>query len=151
MKGFRFRLESVLKLRRHRLEQRRLELAQAQVKANHAKALATRTADALEQGNRELEKKMAEGLSGGELRDGQRGVEALAREAERAQEAAREAARAMDRAMDLALEARRDLRALETLREKALAEYRREMERRQQNELDEIGGQRAHRHRGDWA
>jgi flagellar FliJ protein len=149
MKGFQFRLEPVLRLRRHGLDRRRLDLARARVSLRAATRLRGALADALRAAQERRAVRMAEGLRAGELRELQHGVEHLLGEVSRADAAVRAAESAATQALAGVTEARRSVRALEILREKALAEHRRELERREQAELDEVAG-RSHPVGASW-
>ncbi len=138
MKGFQFRLEPVLRVRRHALEQCRLALAKARRALREA--LATRSAcDAvLREAQAICADRMAQGLPGGELRERRNALAHALGELAQAEAAAVAAEQQVTAALAAVTHARREVRALEILREKALTEYRREAARREQAELDEV-------------
>lgn len=140
MRGFRFRLEPVLGLRRHELERRRLELGRARVGLRTAVRVRHQADDALRGGQALRAERVARGVSAGELRDLERAVEHVLGERARAEASVRAAEARVAQALGAVTSARREVRALEILREKALAEHRRELARREQAELDEVGG-----------
>lgn len=139
MKGFRFRLQRVLDVRRHRLEEARRTLARARqrldVLATELRALEAQSRRAAE----EMRAELARGLAAGKLAARQEGIYCLREDAEqRTRET--EAARAeLDAARLRVIEAQRGVRTLERLRERALAAYRVGCERLERRELDEAG------------
>jgi len=144
MKGFRFRLDPVLRVRRHRLDQQRQALARARAALRGAEALAARTRACFAEAGETLAARMAAGLPAGELAGLQRRIEAWASESRRAAGAVTAARDAVARAVGAVLEAHREVRVLEGLREKRLAVWQQDLARREQAELDEVGARVHH-------
>jgi flagellar FliJ protein len=139
VRRFQFRLDPVLRVRTHELERRRTELRAAEARAREA-AEELRTARARAEARAsELGARSREGLRAGELELAQRGARRLYQQV-RAGERALAAAEARGpRARGQVREAHGRVRALELLRERALAAWVREGQRREQAELDEVG------------
>ncbi len=145
MKAFRFRLESVLGLRRFEDERARLELARAERALAEAGEQHAAWRERVRESADALGRRLAAGLPAGLLRSSAAALETLdSRVAEAADRIGAARAQLAERRRAARLAHARK-RALERLRELASAEHRRELERHAQRELDEIGSLRAGR------
>lgn len=116
---FRFRLQRILELREHELQTRRLELATAQRAETEARVALARARD--ERRERDVALRDVEGaaISTLELRARRAATEAHAAREERLVKSAHAAGRAVERARQAAVEAQRQVRVMESLRDKA--------------------------------
>jgi len=142
MKGFRFSLETVRRLRASQLEagQAELERVRNRRDAEHRSAQAAiahaREAEAT------LVRTLREGAGGQAVRSAFEAMSALRETAERALGEAREADELVDSTRLRLTDAWRRSRSLDTLRDRALGRFRREERRREQKASDEAAGRR---------
>ena len=138
MKGFRFRLERLLRLRRYEFEQARRAWLMA--KEQHSASTKARC-DLENRSNEQIESLHAHIQNGiqaskaGIVFRSLAGMQQKVSEAKQIEENARKKAQKM---REHSLKARSRMRSLELLREKTLAEFRFEQQRREQYELDEV-------------
>lgn len=149
MKGFRWRLELVLRLRGFDLERARRDLARARIQEAVLRRRADEASARTEQATLALDGRLHAGLPAWILPPATahvgvaRATAAIAsRQAERARVGAASARETVVRAWGR-------VRALERLRQEARAEYERELARREQNETEELARCRSGRAGGD--
>lgn len=139
MRGFRFRLDRVLELRRNALETRRRELVQAQIEhrslVQQAREVELRSRDAV----RRIRAELREGVPAGTLAVRQQAADRMRAAVSRAELRADESRVRVEQERVRVVGAQRATRILERLRDKALARYRVERARFEQRELDEVG------------
>ncbi len=142
MKRFVFRLESVLKLRRHELEscQRDLGIAQGEY-ARVKRAMETASIAASERAA-DLIALGKEGVCAERFGLAQLGVEQAFRSWRRDEAQLEEVATVVERVRGEVTRAHTAVRALEKLRERALERHRAECAREEMRSLDEIAGRR---------
>jgi flagellar export protein FliJ len=136
--AFRFRLQTVLRVRHRDFERTTVALAEAQravaAASDHRAACANRA----NAGVSELDTRLRQGLPATQLRTAAAGVEQLAAREREAIGQVRRARSGVSRATQEVMRARARVRALELLRERQALEHRREYERRQRREFDEV-------------
>lgn len=146
MRRFRFRLARLVRLRRQLLDVQRLELARAvrrleAIQQAHHRARTAR--QAYHAGwFRDLAGAGAKAISGDWIRRHWEWMEEGRRRELQLDVARGEAAQAVREATERTVAARRAVRALELLRERRLAAYRREAERQEAAVLDEVAAVR---------
>ena len=140
MKGFRFRLDSVRKLRAAELEAREVELDQARKRSEVERTAAAAAADRVGSAGAALVRSLASGIGGEALRSALEARETLRGAADQAARNAEEAAALEDTARENVLDAWRRNQSLETLRSRALDLWRRDVVRREQKDVDERAG-----------
>ena len=143
MKRFRFRLDTVLGVRRHELTLKRAELSRAQVEAQRIAKWLAQVGERAEQGSTTLHALAQAGIPAGEFAAGYRGAAVLLRAIGEVRTRETEALAAVGRARQAVLQAHTRVRALEKLRERAQLEYNREAARIEQAEFDEIAARRS--------
>ncbi len=143
MKGFHFRLDSLLHLRSFETERARIELSQRRQQAAAAAAAVRRTLGAIAEASSQLELQLSSGVAAAQLQLAQSGLYHLHDTAQRQTRSASKARARIAPARDAVQRAWSKQRALEILRERALSAYRKEQERREQKEFDEIAVERA--------
>ncbi len=140
MKGFRFRLDPVLGVRRHELERERLGLADSERHLADARQRSVRASARVDGISADQARRAAGGLAAPLFAAGRAGLARSLAERRRARELERVASQRVLAQRQRVAEAHRAVRALEILREKALVRGRREGERREQRDLDEVAG-----------
>jgi len=140
MKGFRFRLDSVRKLRAAELEARRVELERARKRSEAERSAADAAADRVRSADAALVRSLGSGIGGEALRSALEAREMLRRAADQAGRNAQEAVASEDAARQSVLDAWRRLRSLEMLRSQAFDLWRRDEMRREQKDSDELAG-----------
>ncbi len=140
MNRFQFRLDPVLRVRGHELERLRAALQAAEARVRQAAEELRAGRARAEQNAHELGARSRTGLRAGELEVAQRGARRLYEQVRASERALAAAEARVPRARALVREAHGRVRALELLRERALAAWQREGQRREQAELDEVAG-----------
>ena len=145
MKGFRFRLDSVLRLRGHELDARLRDLATA----NAELARARRTLGAAQKQSRRASQRLmdraGEGIGAGDFELAERALVCARAHVKQYREAVRRAEAEAEDSRARVAAARTRVRALEILRERALRAHRERELKQEQAVLDEIAGQRSGR------
>ncbi len=145
MRGFRFRLQPVLGLRQHELDARRRVLDRARVQEAAARRAVAVARNVAADADRELGRRLKEGLGADEVRALREGVARLYAEVTRAELRQASLREKVGQLRREALAAWARLRSLELLRGRALEAHREILERREQALQDELAGQRAYR------
>lgn len=143
MRRFKFRFEAVEKVRRMREQQVLRLLGNAQRDLENARARKRRQQDALARGQLEREQLGRTPVTRADFAladDFIRGTEQRIRQADHS---IARAEKALQKAQRVYLLARRQLRAIELLREKHLAEWKRETAKREQKVIDDLVSARA--------
>lgn len=139
MNGYRFRLERVRALRERREDQAKLEFAGALERRSQCEAELA-LAQSRIQGARGVQAQSSTPLSAGDLRDRQAYLERVERAHRLVQEELVRHQAELERQRAALTRASQEREALERLKEKGLADHRREAARVEQNVLDEIAG-----------
>ncbi len=139
MKGFRFRLDPILRLRSYELERRRAELVRADGFAHAARLQQRRLEADAKLGAARLESSAQAGADGALLSVTADSVASLFIQAANAERTTAELTAKAGKAREAMMEARQRVRSLEKLREHKLDEHRAEALRREIRELDEMG------------
>ncbi|MCG8590754.1 MAG: flagellar export protein FliJ [Proteobacteria bacterium] len=143
MRGFRFRLEPVLRLRRRELDEARVALARWEAQYTWA-AKALREAEGRAGGALVLVGQQARaGVRAGALHAAALGTARLALEVKRLRAQEHRLELQCGQARDAVKSAHARVRGLERLRERRRQEFRDRERRREQQVLDEVGGRRA--------
>ncbi len=142
MKRFRFRLDPVLSVRRHTLEQKRLALAWTRQERDRLAARLETGRERLARESEHICDRMRAGMKAGEWQEAQVGIDRLQQAIARDGAALAALDARVVEARSEVLEAHTGVRAIEVLRERALAAHRLEQERRLQAELDEVASRR---------
>lgn len=140
MKGFRFRLESLVTLRGAELDACHAELEQARRARDEARGLAHGERERARTGAESLALALASGIQPAALRSAHEAQHALHEASRRAEQRAEDSSVHAEGAHARVLEAWRATRMLDALRRKALRSWRRESERREQRALDDLPG-----------
>ncbi len=148
MRGFRFRLETVLRVRRHVLERARVDAAQARIRADAAARTARERADDARRDAERLRDLLVEGIATPWLPVLQADALRAVRSARNAEQVHAGAEQSVTACGQRAIEAHARVRALERLRERALAAHRLDVGRREQRELEELARLRSAAHAG---
>jgi flagellar export protein FliJ len=138
MKQFRFRLDTVLNVRRHELDLKRADLSRAQAEARRLAQWLVELGERAQQGAAQLYTRAQVGMPAGEFAAGYRGATALHQAIGDARIEEATAREEVDRTLQGVLEARARVRTLEKLRERAQLEHSRHASRIEQAEFDEI-------------
>ncbi len=138
MRGFRFRLESILRLRSSELDVRRAELQREISDRERAVAEAASSERQARAAGVELLESLAAGAAGDELRAGAAAQDRLQAESRRARGDAEALDERAEAARSELVEAWKRLRTLEIVRKRAVDVWRREWERREQRSADEL-------------
>ncbi|MGH0033703.1 MAG: flagellar export protein FliJ [Myxococcota bacterium] len=137
MRRFRFRLDPVLRLRAHRLERRRLELASAQEELTAVEREVDAIGSALRAAFGAVDGRLQEGVDAGALSSALRSTDLLRARLADCERRRSEAEARVREARERAAGAHAALRALERLRERRLVEHRKAAARGEQRELEE--------------
>jgi flagellar export protein FliJ len=143
MKRFRFRLDTVLKVRRHELTLKRTDLSRAQAEVRRLAEWLVELGKRAQQGSIQLYERARAGMSAGEFAAGYRGATAIHQTIGDARTEEAAARVEVDRRREGVLDAHARVRTLEKLRERAQLEYSQHASRIEQAELDEIAARRS--------
>ncbi len=135
MKRFRFRLDTVLSVRRHELTLKRAELGRTQAEARRLAKRLVELGQLAKQGSALLFMRAQAGMPAGEFAAGYRGTTDLHQATGEARVDEATARVEVERALQGVLEARSRVRALEKLRERAQLEHARQASRIEQAEF----------------
>jgi flagellar FliJ protein len=150
MSGFEFRLQSLLKLRTADRDQRRAELASAFQASQVLAGQMTALQKTIQQTRRDIRQGSTTGpVNVDRLLGSHRYELLLASQLDQLKQRQQEIETEIERRRQRLLEADRQVRTVEKLRERKLAEYQADLARQEQRQLDEIGTRRAHAGRGD--
>ena len=147
MKRFRFRLDPALRVRRFERDRAARELASRRRDAERLASAVDSVHAELEAIHGRVASGARDGVDAWRWRAAQAAVDAKAFAAARAHAALQDAEGAADAARDAWLAARRKVRSLEALRERALTRHRQDALREEQSVLDEIATTRSIRRR----
>jgi len=149
MKGYRFRLARVLRVRRIEEQLARAGFLERQREAEQSAALRAEGLDLAHRMREQLRDQIGSGSIEPRLVLGaQSGIDAMADLCRRRDERARTHQAQADRAREPWSDSRRDVRALEALEQKQMERFRSEQEKRANRELDETAARRAQDRRG---
>ncbi|MFQ5418359.1 MAG: flagellar FliJ family protein [Myxococcota bacterium] len=142
MRGFRFRMDPILRLRAAQLEARRAELQRESLRRDADQQAADSADERARISAAALEERLAAGTTAVMFRS-EAGAQVMLRDASR-RAAARvlESASNVSAARERVVEAWRRSRALETLRQRSLVRWQREGEKREQRATDEVAARR---------
>lgn len=143
MKRFRFRLDPLLRLRNHELDQCRMQLGQALSEVERALERTKKVRRNAQEGSALIARWSQQGVTPPELAAGQLGTFDLYREIKSCEAGEAVVREAVAQARSRVVEAQTRLRTVEILKERALAEHRAETMRVEQAELDEVAGRLA--------
>lgn len=143
MKRFRFRLDPLLRLRNHELDQCRMQLGRAQSEVERALDRTKKVRVNAQEGSALISRWAQQGVTAPELAAGQLGTFDLYREIKSCEAGEAVVREAVSQARERVVEARTRVRTVEILKERALAEHRAEASRVEQAELDELAGRLA--------
>lgn len=144
MKAFQFRLDPLLRLRRHRFDSHRRELEAARRRAFEIADEVRRVRNQAQSAQRSLSERASLGVSAPTFGMVQQGTMALFGRVRGLEREAREASARVAAVRKRVIDAQREMRVVETLRERAHEAHRKENARVEQLQLDEL----AARHRG---
>ncbi len=145
MRGLRFRLASLLRLRSHELERARAVLAEGERTLARARSELGEIEAEAGRSTGSLEASLLRGLDAVVLRSATAGGHRLASRVREGEGAVRESEQQAARLRHVVRDARTKLRALERLRERSVAAARAATSAAEQRELDEIGARLEHR------
>lgn len=143
MKRFQFRLDPLLKLRNHELDQCRMHLGRARADLESALRKTEQVRENAREGASLVSRWEKQGVTPPELAAGQAGTFDLYRLIETSEAAEVVVRDVVVQATARVIEARTRLETIETLEERALTEHRAEALRTEQEELDEVAGRRS--------
>lgn len=140
--AYRFSLETLLNLRRRRLELTEMELMRAEQRLSREQENLNLTRKAIEIQHQDLEEHLKKGMMAHELQQAFGILEMLTRAEEAYQRAVLVLQEEVKKLKDRRLEQYKDKKLLERLKEKDKDKWRAELARMEQKELDEFSTQR---------
>jgi flagellar FliJ protein len=138
MTAFRFRLGKVLDLRRQVEKEKAQGVAEARRRSDEADATRDALTEIQEAGRAEVAEAHRMGGSIGHLRNMELVLEAMEDHLRQAEEDCREADQSLGECLESYAEAFKERRTLDQLRSRRLEEWKTEMGRREQKDMDEV-------------